>query len=242
MSSNPKSADDERAAFARGFRELMPLGPGVCAWGVVTGIAMQQSGLTLAQSLGMTFLAYAGTAQLAALPLIAAAAPVWVVAVTAAVVNLRFVIYSLALRKPFAREAARLRLVLGYLTGDIGFVRFMTLLENEPGYPHPARYFLGGAACNWLWWQAGSLAGILAAGVLPRDSGLEFAGSLAMLTLLVPLCSRAPALGGVLAAGTVAVAGHGWPLRLGLLAAIAAGVATAVLLEALAARRKGARA
>jgi predicted branched-subunit amino acid permease len=190
----------------------------------------------------MTFLAYAGTAQLASLPLIVAAAPVWVVVLTAVVVNLRFVIYSLALRKPFARESSRKRLVLGYLTGDIGFVRFMTLLENEPRYPHPARYFLGGATCNWLWWQAGSLAGIFAAGVIPRDSGLEFAGLLAILTLLVPLCARVPALGGVAMAGAASIAAHDWPLRLGVLAAIVAGVAVAVALEAAQSGRRRGRA
>jgi predicted branched-subunit amino acid permease len=231
-------ASASRAAFRRGFRELLPIMPGVLAWGLVTGIAMAKSGLTLAQALGMTLAAYAGSAQLAALPLMAAAAPVWVVAVTAVIVNLRFVIYSLALR-PHVRHLSRpARLALGYLTGDITFVKFVTLLEQEPGYPHRVAYFAGAAACNWLAWQIGSIAGILGAGFIRPGSGLELAGTLALIALVVPLCTRLPALLGVVVAGIVSVLAHEWPLKLGLLAAVVCGIAAAMLAETAATRAR----
>ena len=63
---------------------------GIAAWGLVTGVAMVKSGLTLAQCLAMTLLVFAGSAQLASLPLIAAGAPLWVLLGTAFCVNLRF--------------------------------------------------------------------------------------------------------------------------------------------------------
>ena len=62
MNQPPSSRD----AFWRGVRELLPAGPGVFAWGLVTGVAMVKSGLTVTQSVGLTLLAYAGSAQLAA--------------------------------------------------------------------------------------------------------------------------------------------------------------------------------
>ena len=98
MSWRPRT-DGERAAFRDGFRDLIPVGPGTFAWGLVTGVAMVKSGLTLAQAVGMTVLVFAGSAQLSSLPLIAAASPVWVIVLTALVVNLRFVIYAAADRK-----------------------------------------------------------------------------------------------------------------------------------------------
>ena len=55
----------------------------------------------------LSLLAYAGSAQLAALPLIAAVAPVWLVFVTAVVVNLRFLVYSAAVRAGFAHQIGR---------------------------------------------------------------------------------------------------------------------------------------
>lgn len=220
-----------RAAFRRGMRELLPYGPGVFAWGLVTGIAMAKSGLSLAQSLGMTFLAYAGSAQLAALPLMAAYAPLWLVTLTAIIVNLRFVVYAMVLRRHLAQLSLNTRLWLGYLTGDVMFVRYSTLLEQEPDYPQRVAYFAGGATANWIIWQVASVIGIFAAGAIPASWGLGLAGTLALIALVVPLCREPPALAGVLTAAVVAVAAHGLPLRLGLLLGIIAGCVVAIGLE-----------
>jgi predicted branched-subunit amino acid permease len=242
--SAPRAASSHgtREGFRRGFNELLPVTPGVLAWGLVTGIAMAQSGLTMAQALGMTLAAYAGSAQLAALPLIAAAAPVWVVTLTAVIVNLRFVIYSVALRPHFRDRTRRARLALGYFTGDITFVQYVAMLEKEPTYPHRVAYFAGASACNWIAWQVGSIAGILGAGFIRPDSGLELAGTLALVALVVPLCTRFPALAAVAVAGTVAVLARHWPLKLGLLAGVVCGIAVAMLAEAAVARRRRERA
>ena len=220
-----------RDAFRRGMRELLPFGPGVFAWGLVTGIAMAKSGLTTAQALGMTFLAYAGSAQLAALPLLSAFAPLWLVMLTALIVNLRFVVYAMVLRRHLAQLSLNTRLWLGYLTGDVMFVRYSTLLAQEPEYPQRVAYFAGGAACNWIIWQVASVIGIFAAGAIPTGWGLELAGTLALIALVVPLCRERPALLGVLAAGGVAVLTHGLPLRLGLLLGIVVGCTLAIALE-----------
>ena len=220
-----------RDAFLRGARELLPAGPGVFAWGLVTGVAMVKSGLTVGQALGLSLAAYAGSAQLAALPLIAAVAPVWLVTLTALVVNLRFVVYSAITRGHFAHLGAGRRLWLGYIVGDVMFVKFTTLLAREPDYPHRVPYYVGGAVCNWVLWQISSIVGILAADAIPATWGLELAGTLALIALVVPLCNRWPALGGVVVAGTVAVLAHALPLRLGLLAGMASGMATALWIE-----------
>jgi predicted branched-subunit amino acid permease len=229
--SGSPAAHGSREGFQRGFRELLPVTPGVLAWGLVTGIAMVKSGLTLPQALGMTLAAYAGSAQLAALPLMVAAAPVWVVTLTAVIVNLRFVIYSVALRPHVADRSRPVRLVLGYFTGDITFVQFVSLLEKEPHYPHRVAYFAGASACNWLAWQIGSIAGVFGAGLIRADAGLELAGTLALVALVVPLVTRVPMLAAVLTAGAIAVLARGWPLKLGLLAGVLCGIAIAMLAE-----------
>ncbi len=228
-----------REAFRRGVIELLPLAPGVFAWGLVTGVAMVKSGLTVAQALGLSLAAYAGSAQLAALPLIAAAAPLWLVTATALVVNLRFVVYSAMIRGQFAHLPPARRALLGYLVGDVMLARFMTLVQQEPGYPHRVAYYAGSAIANWLAWQVSSIAGILAADAIPAAWGLELAGTLALIALVVPLCARAPALGGVLVAGVVALLAHELPLRLGLALAIICGMAAALALEAALEGRSG---
>jgi len=221
-----------RDAFVRGARELLPAAPGVFAWGLVTGVAMVKSGLTVTQATGLSLAAYAGSAQLAALPLIAAAAPVWVVAFTALIVNLRFLVYAAYTRGSFAHLPAGRRAFLGYVVGDVMFVRYVALLTLEPNYPQRIAYYLGGALCNWVVWQVSSIIGIFGADVIPTDWGLELAGTLALLALVVPFCAQRPALAGVVVASAVAVAAHGLPLRLGLLLAVIAGIAAAMAVEA----------
>lgn len=113
------AVDPEKRAFSEGFKACAPTMPGIFAWGMVTGMAMMKSGLTLWQALGMTFLVFAGSVQLAAVPLMAANVPIWMVFLTALVVNLRFVIFAAAVGPHFAHLPWYKRLWFGYFNADI---------------------------------------------------------------------------------------------------------------------------
>ncbi len=99
--------------------------PGLAAWGLVTGVAMVRSGLDPWLALLMSLTVYAGSSQLASLPLIAAGAPIWVVLLTGFVVNLRFVIYSAQWRFYFGHLPRWQRMSLGYLGADVSYAMFM---------------------------------------------------------------------------------------------------------------------
>lgn len=210
---------------------MLPLSPGIFAWGLVTGVAMVKSGLSTLDATILSLLAYAGSAQLAAMPLIATLAPLWLVTLTAIIVNLRFVVYTALLRPHFMHLSTSRRLWLGYIVGDIMFVRFTTLLQQEPNYPHKVAYYTGGALANWVIWQVSSLIGIFAATAIPASWGLELAGTLALVALLVPLCRQWPALAGASAAAIVAVLANALPLRLGLLCGVVTGITVALLVD-----------
>jgi predicted branched-subunit amino acid permease len=100
------SAFVQHIEYRRGAREMAAPVLGMAAWGLVTGVAMVKSGLTVAQALAMTLFVFAGSAQLASLPLIAAGAPLWVLLLTAFCVNLRFVIFSAQWQPYFGAPAA----------------------------------------------------------------------------------------------------------------------------------------
>ncbi len=220
------------AAFREGARDLLAPASGVFAWGLVTGVAMAKSGLTLAQSLVMTLTAYAGSAQLAVLPLVAAGAPFWLMLITATIVNLRFVVYVAALRDMFQPRPAWQRVALGYLVGDITFVIYNERLTRMPAVVDRTAYYLGAALCNWSFWQIASLIGIFGANWIPASWGLELAGSLALVALLVPICAQRPALAGIVVAAIVAVLTHAFPLKLGMLCGTLAGIFVAMLVDA----------
>lgn len=237
-STSPVTHDPERTAFHEALRASAPAMPGIFAWGVVAGMAMMQSGLTLWQALGMTLVVFAGSAQLAALPLMAANAPAMVVFLTGLVVNLRFVIFAASMGPHFAHLPWHRRLWYGYLNNDImmGFFpqRFPGhTLGNTSG---KAGYFAGICYMNWLAWQSGSVLGILVASQVPSAWGVGFAGTLALLAVMIPLVVNPAALVAVVVAGAVAVLGYGLPYKLGLLLALLAGIAAASLVDLLKSR------
>jgi predicted branched-subunit amino acid permease len=205
---------------------------GIFAWGLVTGVAMVQSGLGVPLSLLMTALVFAGSAQLAALPLLASGAPLWVIWATAACINLRFVVSSAGWR-PYLRvypRGERLRMV--YFAADLNYVIFMRRFPQPEPSPEQRPYFWGGALINWSAWQSASLIGIALADRFPVHWGVGFAGTLALLGLLASLLVGRAALLASAVAGTAAVAAYALPLRLNILVAIAAAVAMGLLLDA----------
>lgn len=225
----------EKQAFREAFKASVATMPGIAAWGLVTGMAMAKSGLTIWQALGMTFLVFGGSAQLASLPLIAANVPIWVVFLTGLVVNLRFVIFSAAVGPHFAHLPWYKRLWYGYFNADItmGFFpqRFPANTLDRP--EGKAGFFTGIGYPNWCAWQVGSVAGILLASQIPQSWGIAFAGTLALLTILIPLIVNTAALAGVVAAGVVAVLTAGLPYRLGLLVAVIVGMVAAMAIDTL---------
>ena len=217
--------------FKLGVRDLLGAGVGVGAWGLVTGVAMVKSGMSVPMALLMSLLVYAGSAQLAVIPLLAVGGPLWVVWLTAACVNLRFVIFSSLWRSYFQHLSRRQRITLGYFSGDVIFVAFMKRYPQPVPAPSQIPYFWGAATVNWLGWQLPSIAGILLANAIPLSWGLGFAGVLALLGVLLSLLvDRATWLATGVAA-TAAIAAYALPLKLNILVAIAAAVLAGLMVE-----------
>lgn len=227
------SHDSDQAAFKEGLRVGAPTWFGVGAWGLVVGVAMIKAGLTLPQALGMTLIVFAGSAQLAALPLIAAHAPVWVIFATALVVNLRFVIFSAILAPHFSHLPWRTRAWLGFLTGDISVGLFMQRYPEFGEEKGKLSYLKALIFPNWGAWQIGSVIGVLLGSQVPAHWGLGFAGTLAILCITLPLIINRAALLGVLVAGVTALLANELPYKLGLLLAVLLGMGSAMLLDEL---------
>ena len=217
--------------FRRGFNETVAPSLGIAAWGLVTGVAMVKSGLSLPLAVMMTMLVYAGSAQLAALPLIVAGAPLWVLWATAFCVNLRFVIYSAHWRRYFGHLPRAQRLVLGYFAVDLSYVLFARRFPIAAPQPEQLPYFWGSALWNWSSWQGASLLGIVLADRVPTEWGLGFAGVLALLGITYSLLSDKKTWAAAGAAAFVAVAAFALPLKLNIVMGVAAGVAIGLLLD-----------
>ena len=217
--------------FRVGAREMGSVSLGIAAWGLVTGVAMVKGGLSVPLALVMTFTVFAGSAQLAAIPLMTVGTPMWVVWATALCINLRFVIFSAQWRPYFMRYPLRQRMALGYISGDLTYVLFMRRFPEPRDDDGQVEYFVGASAANWVSWQVPAVLGILLADVIPTHWGLGFAGVLALLGLSYSLISdRATALAAVVA-GAAAVAAFALPFRLHIVVAIAAAVCIGLLMD-----------
>ena len=230
-SPSPYVAEHHEPSWREGVKAGTPTLFGIGAWGLVVGIAMVKSGLTVPQALGMTMLVFAGSAQLAALPLIAAHSPIWVIFATAFVVNLRFVIFSALLAPHFAHLPLRKRFLLGYVAGDMTVALFLQKYPSEAPQVGKLSYLKGLLYPNWAAWQIGSIAGIFLGSAVPAVWGLSFAGTLAIICVMIPLMAGRPALCGVLVAGVVSVLAAGLPYKLGLLLAVLVGMLTSMAVE-----------
>ena len=215
------------AQRAAGARAVAPALPGIATWGLLTGMAMVKVGLDLAPALGMTFIVYSGTSQLAVLPMLGGGAGLLAMTAAAAVANLRFVVYSAVLARHLRRVPLALRVGTGFWTIDAPLAALMQ--RQQAGALVQRVAFLNGAnAIVALTWCASSVAGIALAAVLPLGPEIAYLGLLALFALAIPLLQGRPAWAAAGASVAVALIGADWPHRLGTFAAVLAGVAVAL--------------
>lgn len=225
----------QQSEYREGVRDQVGAATGIAAWGLMTGVAMVQAGLSMPEAVGMTLLVFAGSAQLTAVPLMASGAPMWVILAAAFCVNLRFVVFSAHLRPFVMHMPLRDRLLTGYLTGDLSYV-FFARRYARPGQTDEERvrqqaYLAGNCAANYMAWMLASLVGIAMANVIPTAWGLGFAGILALLGVGCSLVTSRLRVVSAGVAGAAAIAAWALPLKLNIVVAIAAAVAICLIAE-----------
>lgn len=226
----------QSAAFREGVRDMAQLAPGIGAWGLVTGVAMVKSGLSVPLALAMGFSVFAGSAQLAALPLLSAGAPIWLVVATAFCVNLRFVIFSAVMRPYLIHLPLIKRVLASYLLADLTMVlftkRFKVPGETAAEKREQGHYFAGNSAVNYWSWQIPQTLGVLLAASIPTEWGLGFAGIVALLGITLSMVNDKLTTATAVIATLVSVLFVALPLKLNLVLAIAAGLLLAMTWQA----------
>ena len=214
---------------------MLLLSTGLAAWGVMTGVAMAKSGMNLIEVLMMATLVFAGSSQLAALPLMVAGAPLWVVLAAALCVNLRFVVFSAQLRPYAMHRPFGMRLLGGYLMSDLNYGLFTRRFPEPSADPVVVEaqdaYWYGLGITSWAGWTVPSLVGVALGDAVPVAWGLGFAGILALLAVLCALATTPLRAASAVVAGIAAVAAYALPLRLNIVAAIVVAVTTCLVLE-----------
>ncbi|WP_245958898.1 AzlC family ABC transporter permease [Meiothermus luteus] len=203
---------------------------GILPFGLVTGIAGLQVGLSPLEVTLMSAMVFAGAAQLVALQLIGAGASALFVWLATLVVNLRYLMYSSSLAGPLGALSSRLKPLAAFLMVDQNFA----LALSQYGALGPRLtpwFYLGSGALLWLGWVGSTYLGAFLGARLPEAWSLDFAVPLCFLVLLVPAVQDRPSLAAALVGGLFSTALAGLPYRSGLFIGALAGIGAGVWLE-----------
>lgn len=179
------------------LRDVAPILVALLPFALAIGSASAANGLSAVEAvLGALFL-LAGSAQLAAVGLIGSGAALALVATTAIVINLRFMIYSVAFARWFD-EAPRLhRLAMAIPLVDQSFVLCVRRFGERTDLAWRRHYYLTVSASLVVVFTGGQVIGYFAGAGVPPGLGLHLAAPLVFAAMLA---TKLDGLGGAAAA------------------------------------------
>jgi predicted branched-subunit amino acid permease len=219
------------ADFRAGFAEMVPACIGLVPFGLVCGVGAAAAGASPLAALGRSALVLSGAAQILAVQLLAAGAPLAVIVMTCFVAGLRFVIYSAAMAPYLRPLSPRFQRGVAFLLTDQAFAASVRRL-SAGGNPRAAGlHFLGGGFALWSMWQVTNMAGYFAGNVIPAAWSLDFAVPLCFIALVAPHLRTAPTIGAALVAGYAVIALSALPMKLNLIVAGTIGIVSGTLAD-----------
>jgi len=223
------------SSFAAGVRDTVPMLVGAAPFGVIFGTLAATSPVSPWQGQLMSLSVFAGSSQFIGIGLIAGHAAMAVIWLATFIVNLRHMLYSATLLPHVAHLPLRWRFPLGFLLTDETFAVMNGYYLRHPRSPLGHWYFLGSGASMYVNWQLWTIAGLVFGAAFPQlqSLGLDFAMVATFIAIVVPQLNRLPHFAAALAAGLFAYVLKDLPYKLGLMAAILAGVLVGVALTRL---------
>jgi 4-azaleucine resistance transporter AzlC len=215
------------ASVRKGLRDVLPIILGAVPIGMAHGLLAQQAGFAVEVPLFMSLFVFAGSSQFIAVSMLQAGANPLAVVGTTFIVNFRHLLMSASLAPRLKWWTTPQRLLLGCTLTDENFAvhsanfaagdndTTAALTVNLSMYPAWALSVVSG-------FQMGNLI------ERPEAWGLDFALPAMFLGLLLPICTRRPAVAAALCGGAVSLLLHRlgfgrWAAFTGALAGATAG-------------------
>ncbi|CAN5848506.1 AzlC family ABC transporter permease [soil metagenome] len=225
-----------------GARDTIPMLVGAAPFGMIFGTLVATTQMTAWQGQFMSLGVFAGSSQFIAVGLIASHTGMLVIWLATFIVNLRHMLYAASLMPHVRHLPQGWRWLLGFLLTDETFAVMDRYYRYHPRAQFGHWYFLGSGLAMYVNWQCWTLIGLLFGAIFPalQTLGLDFAMVATFIAIIVPQLVRLPHLVAALIAGSIAYLLQGLPYKLGLLAAVIAGVGAGLLLSQLASVKKSA--
>lgn len=192
-----------KGAYA-GARGILPIAISDVMFMLIVGVLARQAGLTLAETILLHALVYAGTAQLAALAMWVTPLPVVAILVSTAIINSRYLLMGASIHPWLARlPAPKVYGLLFFLTDET-----WALTQNEfDAGKNDVGFLFGSGVFSWLLGFIGVAVGYSAGALIndPAEWGLDFLFTAVLLCMLVSLWKGKTTLMPWLVAGAVAI-------------------------------------
>jgi len=191
-----------RKWLTEGIRSGIPICLGYFAVSLAMGISAKNTGLNLAEAVGMSAGMLASAGQFAALTLIGAGAGVLEMIVTTIVVNLRYFLMSCSLTQKFRHDLPLWqKMIVGFFVTDEIFG--VEVLQDAPVHP---LFTVGAGVIASLGWCSGTAVGVIAGSLLPADVTTALGTALygMFLAVVIPPARRSRFLAGLVAVSMAA--------------------------------------
>jgi len=223
--------ETRRDAFVNGLRDTLPLIIGAIPFGIIFGTLSGSAGLPASATIGMSLFVFAGASQFVAMGLVSSGMAWPLIVWTTLVINFRHLLYTATLLPYLKPLSRRWQILLAFGLTDETFAVSVGRWQQADASPHKHWYQLGSMAFMYINWNICTVVGVIAGRMLQNIGawGLDFAMIAAFIGMLVPYLKDRPSYWTVLAAGLGALAFHGLPYKLGLMAAALLGVGAGVL-------------
>lgn len=225
-------------AFWQGVLAVLPLELGVLPFGMIFGVTVNNAHMPALAAQATSTIIFAGSAQLIYARLFGSGAPWITLVLTAAILNLRHMLYSASIAPYMRSFDRRWKLLLAYLLTDEAYAvvisHFDKLGMDAPLLALRKHWFFFGAAVTlWLTWHLSTLIGIFVGGTIPESWSLDFAVPLTFIAIVVPALRDRAGGAAAITAGLVSVAAYSMPLKLSLVTATLLGIMAGVLVDRL---------
>ena len=170
-------------SYLYGLRKGIPVLIGFIPVAISYAIAATASGMSAAQTVGMSAAVFAGASQIMAVEMIASGGSIAII-MTTFVLNLRHIIMSTCIFRKMKTKNWLIKLISGFGVTDETFAIFTTEDdEKSDGF-----FMLGLITVSYLSWVAGALVGVILQRALPEGLSLSFGIALYALfiALIVP--------------------------------------------------------
>ncbi|WP_076373206.1 AzlC family ABC transporter permease [Peribacillus simplex] len=177
-----KQSKAKNQNWKKGMLDSIPMGISFIVFGCIFGVMAIQIGLSPIESVLMSLVSFAGSAQLSVLSMIAENSSISAMVLTTLMINARHLLYGLSLSPYFSKFDWKFNNFIAYFLSDALYA--LSLNHFRQSTPQKS-YIIGAGLFLYMSWGLGTLIGTISSTLLPEQYhlGLEFSMTTIFLIL-----------------------------------------------------------